>query len=60
LFGRAIHLLSGDPEQDERRIRAALAANGIAVLSVATHPLSLEDVFVYRIMKLEQKERKTT
>lgn len=59
LFGNTIHLLSRDLSRDEARIRAALSSDGVHVERVAPRPLSLEDVFVHRVMTLEQQERET-
>lgn len=56
LFGTRLHLLSQDPSGDEARLRDRLAQGGIQVFSVAKRPLSLEDVFVYRVTALERKE----
>lgn len=56
LFGNKIHLLSLDPSRDEARIRAALSSDGVHVEYVASRPLSLEDVFVHRIMALERQD----
>jgi ABC-2 type transport system ATP-binding protein len=60
LFGTKIHLLSIDLVQDEARIRAALLTEGLHVQSVTARPLSLEDVFIHRVMALERQERQTT
>lgn len=60
LFGTKIHLLSIELVQDEGRIRAALLTEGLHVQSVTARPLSLEDVFVHRVMALERQERQTT
>jgi ABC-2 type transport system ATP-binding protein len=57
LFGTRLHVLSLDPTQDGGRIRQTLASAGVAVQSMTTRPLSLEDVFVYRVRTLEQAER---
>lgn len=57
LFGTRLHLLSQDPSGDEARLRDRLAQGGIQVFSVAKRPLSLEDVFVYRVTALERKEQ---
>ena len=60
LFGTKIHVLSRDPRLDEARIRDVLSRSGILVESVRIRTLSLEDVFVSRVMALEhaaQKER---
>jgi ABC-2 type transport system ATP-binding protein len=60
LFGTKIHLLSIELVQDEVRIRAALLTDGVHVQNVTARPLSLEDVFVHRVMALERQERQTT
>src|SRR5512147_627963 len=60
LFGTKIHLLSSDLVQDEVRIRAALLTDGVHIQNVTARPLSLEDVFVHRVMALERQERQTT
>ncbi|MDP1948491.1 MAG: ATP-binding cassette domain-containing protein [Nitrospirota bacterium] len=57
LFGTKIHLLSLDPPQDEARLRMVLASDGLHIQSVSTRPLSLEDVFVHRVMALERQEQ---
>ena len=57
LFGTKIHLLSLDPPQDEARLRMALASDGLHIQAVSTRPLSLEDVFVHRVMALERQEQ---
>ena len=57
LFGRRIHLFSKSPEGDRARIPGLLAADGIRVSSVTLLPLSMEDVFVYRIGALEDQAR---
>ena len=59
LFGTRIHLLSLDPLQDEARLRTALSSDGVHVQDVRIRPLSLEDVFVYRVMALERQEQAT-
>jgi ABC-type multidrug transport system ATPase subunit len=56
LHGRQIHLLARDREAAERRIEAALAGAGIKFLSLSEQPLSMEDVFVYRVFALEKLE----
>jgi len=58
LFGTKIHVLSRDPSRDEGRLRDVLIRSGIAVRSVRTRTLSLEDVFVSRVMALEQAAQK--
>ncbi len=59
LFGTKIHLLSLEPPQDEARLRTALSSDGVHVQDVLIRPLSLEDVFVYRVMALERQDRAT-
>jgi ABC-2 type transport system ATP-binding protein len=60
LFGTKIHVFSIDPVQDEVRIRQSLLSDGIDVHAIAVRPLSLDDVFVQRLMALEQQGRATT
>jgi ABC-2 type transport system ATP-binding protein len=60
LFGTKIHLLSLDPHRDEARLRTVLSSDGVQVQAVSTRPLSLEDVFVHRVMALERQERQMT
>jgi ABC-2 type transport system ATP-binding protein len=57
LFGTKIHLFSSDLAQDEVRVRELLSAAGMRVHSISRRLLSLEDVFVHRVMALEQQER---
>jgi ABC-2 type transport system ATP-binding protein len=52
-------LLSRDPSQEEARLRTALSCDGVQVQAVSALPLSLEDVFVYRVMALERQEHAT-
>lgn len=56
LFGKRIHLLAPDPQDAERRIGTALAAGGVRLLGVEERPLTMEDVFVYRVLALEKQE----
>ena len=60
LFGTKIHLLSKDPSQEETRLREALSSSAVHVQAVAVRPLTLEDVFVHRVMTLERQERQPT
>lgn len=60
LFGTKIHLLSQDPPHDEARLREALSSTAVQVQAIAVRPLSLEDVFVHRVMALERQERQAT
>lgn len=56
LFGKRIHLLAPDSQDAERRIGTALAAGGVRLLGVEERPLTMEDVFVYRVLALEKQE----
>ncbi|MDD2580938.1 MAG: ATP-binding cassette domain-containing protein [Desulfuromonadaceae bacterium] len=57
VYGKTIHLLSRNPEADAAQIHAILTAAGIGLDSAVPRPLSMEDVFVYRVMALEQLQR---
>jgi ABC-2 type transport system ATP-binding protein len=56
LHGRRLHLLSRDPGTDARRIRALLAAAGVTVDRIEPRPVTMEDVFVYRVTSLERAQ----
>ncbi|HEU4503929.1 MAG TPA: ATP-binding cassette domain-containing protein [Nitrospira sp.] len=56
LFGTKIHLLSKDPAQEQTRLHAALSPRDLQVRGIAVRPLTLEDVFVHRVMTLERRE----
>lgn len=60
LFGTKIHLLSKDPSQEETRLREALSSTAVHVQAVAVRSLTLEDVFVHRVMTLERQDRQAT
>jgi len=60
LFGTKIHLLSKDPSQEETRLREALSSTTVHVQAVAMRSLTLEDVFVHRVMTLERQDRQAT
>lgn len=57
LFGRRVHLLSRTPEQDKVHLRKSLGEIGIDVDRIAPYPISMEDVFVYRVSALEANKR---
>lgn len=57
MFGKHIHLLSRSAEEDTRRIPQLLAAAGLPNANALVRPLSMEDVFVYRVTSLEARER---
>ncbi len=56
LFGIKLHFFCRDPLRDKACACQALEGSGVRVTSVNELPLSLEDVFVYRVMALEQAE----
>ena len=56
LFGTNVHLLSRDPEKDVDRIHQICASDGVTLQGMSQCPLSLEDVFVCHILKLEQRD----
>jgi ABC-2 type transport system ATP-binding protein len=57
LYGTRIHLFCRDPAGDKDRACNALESIGVKINSVTARPLSLEDVFVYRVMALERQDR---
>jgi len=56
LFGTKLHVFFRDPDRDKTRACRAFEESGVNVISVNERPLSLEDVFVYRVTALEQAE----
>ncbi|TWT81345.1 putative ABC transporter ATP-binding protein YbhF [Planctomycetes bacterium CA13] len=56
LFGKRIHLLAPDPSKAEQQVRAALGKKDVGVLSVSEQPLTMEDVFVNRVLALEKAD----
>ncbi|MEJ8567200.1 ATP-binding cassette domain-containing protein [Elongatibacter sediminis] len=54
LYGRRIHLLAKDGAQAQERIRKLLERGGVTVTSIRPVPLTMEDVFVYRVLELER------
>jgi ABC-2 type transport system ATP-binding protein len=60
LFGTTIHFFCRDPVRDAECVCQALASSGVAIKSATTRPLGLEDVFVYKVMALEEQERAST
>ena len=57
LFGTRVHFFSRDPVRDAECVSQALATSGVIIKSVTVRPLGLEDVFVYKVMALEEQER---
>jgi ABC-2 type transport system ATP-binding protein len=57
LYGTRVHIFCRDPVRDKECACQALASSGVTIQSVTARPLSLEDVFVYKVMALENQER---
>jgi len=53
LFGKRIHVLCKDSEQDRQRVVQVLSGAGLTLSAFVQRPLSMEDVFVYRVTSLE-------
>jgi ABC-2 type transport system ATP-binding protein len=56
LFGKHIHLLALDIEAVENQIRVLLEKQSIKLIALEARSPTLEDVFVYRVLELENKE----
>ena len=56
IFGNCIHLLTHSVEDTISRVRLLLESNGLRLHRARKIPLSMEDVFVYRVTALEQYE----
>ena len=56
LFGKSIHILCAKPGEDRERIAKILSGAGAALTAFNPRPLSMEDVFVYRVTSLERKK----
>jgi ABC-2 type transport system ATP-binding protein len=54
LHGRSVRFLSRDPGGDAERARRLLEAAGVAVGAVEPRPLTMDDVFVARVTRLER------
>ncbi len=55
LFGKHIHLLAKDSAAVETQIRSLLAPQAIQLLTLSVKAPTLEDVFVYRVLALENQ-----
>lgn len=55
LHGRNIHLLAPESPDVKARIQAVLAAAGARLHRIAVQPLTMEDVFVTRVLALERE-----
>ena len=56
LFGKRIHLLAKESVVAKQRIETVLKTENVNLLNVNERPLSMEDVFVYRVLALEKIE----
>jgi len=56
LFGEHIHLLAPDPGAAGAQLHRLLSQAGMAVAHIASRPLSMEDVFVHYVTRLERGE----
>ena len=57
LFGRHIHLLARNPTQASSSIASVLERQGLTLYGISQREPSLENVFVYRILALENAAR---
>lgn len=53
LYGKRIHVFCREPERDQPRITELLRDAGAGLKKFQPQPLSMEDVFIYRITTLE-------
>lgn len=54
LYGKKIHVLSKDRASSEQQIKALLKAGGVTLTGAAEKQLTMEDVFVNRVLGLEK------
>jgi len=57
LFGKHIHMLAKDIVLVGKQIRELLETQSIKLIALSAHAPTLEDVFVYRVLALENKEQ---
>lgn len=57
LFGGRIHFLTRDRDASEKKLASVLSAGRVRLLSVVPKKLSMEDVFVYRVLSLERDRK---
>ena len=57
LYGRRLHVLCRQPDRDQQEISRLLRAANAGLRAINPQPLSMEDVFVYRVTALEHQER---
>lgn len=60
LFGRKIHYLTKDRDESVKMVTSILEKGGLKLTGLAPKPLSMEDVFVYRVLSLEKLTGKDT
>lgn len=53
LHGRGVHVMAHDTDSAQQRIRGALARAGLPAPQFTPQELSMEDVFVHRVLALE-------
>jgi len=54
LFGKKIHFLTKDKAEAEKKLASVLKTGGIKLLGITPKNLSMEDVFVHRVLALEK------
>ncbi len=54
LFGKRIHLLAHDLQATTEKIRGQLKQKGVRVEHIEQQPLTMENVFVHRVLQLER------
>ncbi len=57
LFGKRVHLLTRDSAAATRQIENLFKQHNVTLLSSGVRPLTMEDVFVYRVLELERKQQ---
>jgi ABC-2 type transport system ATP-binding protein len=57
LFGNHIHLLDKNPRAAQERIQTTLETGGVGLVDIKERPLSMEDVFIHRVLALEREEQ---
>lgn len=53
LHGRCLHVMAHDADDAQRRMRAALQSAGLPEPQFTSQQLTMEDVFIYRVLALE-------
>jgi ABC-2 type transport system ATP-binding protein len=55
LFGKRVHLLAADADAAADQVRTELRGAGIQLINIQQRPISMENVFVYRILQLDKQ-----